>query len=88
MILSAAMLVVATLVLFLLITPASREFLLSHLAAAAEWAAAYAPLSYVVFAAILAAPLIAWLVMSNGPKVQAPEDPLARYKHADDVLPD
>jgi len=82
------MLVVATLVLFLLITPASREFLFNHLAVAAEWAAEYAPLSYVIFAAILVAPLVSWLVVSKGPKAQAPEDPLARYKHADDVLPD
>ncbi len=82
------MLVVATLVLFLMITPASRAFIFDHLAGAGEWVAAWAPLSYVILGAVLLAPLVCAYVIKSGPKLQAPEDPLARYKNADDVMPD
>lgn len=80
--------VIVTIVMFLMIAPKSRTFILESISQAADWAVAWAPLSYVIILVILMAPLVSWYVISSGPKVTAPEDPLARYKNADDVLPD
>ena len=80
--------IIATAILFLLIMPACREFLFGSLSKSADWFVAWAPFSYIIVFIMLMAPLVCAYVVKSGPKLQEPEDPLARYKHSDDVLPD
>ena len=80
--------VIVTLVMFLLITSKTRGMILGGLFAFGEWVGAYAPFSYLVVLLILAAPVVSWHMVARGPKVQEPEDPMRKYRNADDVLPD
>lgn len=80
--------IVLTVILFVLIAPQSREFLLTSATGLSAWAARWAPGSYVILMAILFAPLVSWYMVARGPKVKPEEDPLARYKRAEDVITD
>jgi hypothetical protein len=44
------------------------------------------PLSYVVLALMAVAPLIAYIVLKSAPKIEEPENPLAKYKN--EILPE
>lgn len=74
-------------IFFLLISPKSRALLGVWMGDAGNWVVAWAPLSYLVIALAIVAPLAAALLMVKWPKVQEPENPLARYKY-DDVVED
>jgi len=52
------------------------------------WLHAWAPVSYLLIALVLAAPIASLKIMHSWPKHVEPEDPMARYRHADDVMED
>jgi hypothetical protein len=53
-----------------------------------EWIHAWAPYSYIILAILLAAPLVSMHIMHSWPERKEPEDPMARYRNADDVVED
>jgi hypothetical protein len=75
----------AFLIFFLLIAPKSRALLTGWMTDAGNWVVAWAPLSYIIVALVIAAPIAAMLLMVKWPKPVEPENPLARYKHEDVV---
>ncbi len=75
----------AFLVVFLLIAPKSRALLSGWMGDAGNWLTAWAPLSYILVALVIAAPIAAMVLMVKWPKPVEPENPLARYK-AEDVV--
>jgi hypothetical protein len=75
----------AFLVVFLLIAPKSRALLSGWMGDAGNWLTAWAPLSYILVALVIAAPIAALVLMVKWPKPVEPENPLARYK-AEDVV--
>ncbi len=50
---------------------------------AENWTVAWAPLSYIIIAFLLMAPIASLLIMTRWPKPVEPENPLAKYKHED-----
>ena len=50
--------------------------------------AKYAPFSYLILAIVILVPTIAALVLIKWPQPPEPENPLARYKGAEDVIED
>jgi hypothetical protein len=52
------------------------------------WLHAWAPFSYLLLVIILAAPVASFKIMHSWPKHVEPEDPMARYRHGDDVIQD
>lgn len=77
---------IAFIVFFLLIAPKSRAMLAAWVEDAGKWVIVWAPLSFIVIAIVLAASIAAAVLMVKWPKVEEPENPLARYKAAEDVL--
>ena len=73
---------------FLLLAPKSREAIGAVLVSAGDWMAKWAPYSYIVLAIIIIVPSIAALTLIKWPQPPEPENPLARYKNAQDVLED
>ena len=71
------------LVFFLMITPKFRAVLDVWLGDGQKWLTAWAPLSYMIVAAAIAAPFAVMFLMASWPKPVEPENPLARYKHED-----
>jgi hypothetical protein len=79
---------IAFLLIFALMIPQIKEPLFRNLGLSGDWFARYAPFSYIVLAMFVAAAIAATILMIKWPGVQEPEDPLAKYKKGDDVLPD
>ena len=77
--------IIATLVMFLFIAPASRTLIFSSVSAAVEWILAWAPFSYLLVLIVIVSPLVSWHLVAHGPPLKEPDDPLAKYRHADDV---
>jgi hypothetical protein len=76
---------IAFVVLFLLIGEKSRTLLTLWATDAQKWIVAWAPFSFIILALAIAAPIAALMLMVKWPKVQEPENPLAKYKN-DEVL--
>ena len=74
------------LLFFLLIAPQTRGFLTGVLGQSGDWIQNSAPFSYIILGALLAAGFFSLYLMIHWPKVEEPENPLARYKNADDVV--
>jgi hypothetical protein len=74
---------VAFTVLILLIAPKTRALLTGWMDNAQNWVVAWAPLSYLLIALLILAPVAAFLVMTSWPKPVEPENPMAKYKHED-----
>ena len=74
--------------IFAMLLPAARGMLDHALSGAGEWIGKYAPFSYVVLVIVLIVPIVATIVVMNAKAPPEPEDPLARYKNADDVVED
>lgn len=56
---------------------------------AATWFVAWAPYSFLIVIGIfLAAPVAPFIIMQLWPKVEEPENPMAKYRNADDVIVD
>jgi hypothetical protein len=62
-----------------LIMPTTKNLLSGRLGAFGEWLGAWAPLSYLIVALILAAPVAAIRMMATIPKQVEPENPMAKY---------
>jgi hypothetical protein len=74
--------------IFAMLTPAARSVVEHALSGGAEWTSKYAPLSYLALAMVLIAPIVAAIVVMNKKAPPEPENPLAKYKNATDVLED
>jgi hypothetical protein len=68
---------------FVLIAPASRDFLGGVLSDTGKWITAWAPFSYMIIAFLVAAAFASYHLMARWPQPEEPENPLARYKHDD-----
>ena len=75
-------------VFFLLIAPGSRAMMGTILVGAGDWIVKWAPYSYFLLMLVILIPAVAAMVLIKWPQPPEPEDPLARYKTADDVLED
>lgn len=73
---------------FVLIAPTTRHMLVGVVTGAGDWIDKWAPYSYLVLALVVIVPAIAAMVIIKWPEPPEPEDPLARYKTAQDVLED
>ena len=73
---------------FLMLSSKTREFIGGAFGSAGDFMAKYAPLSYLILAIVILVPTIAALVLIKWPQPPEPENPLARYKGAEDVLED
>ena len=73
---------------FLLLSSKSREFIGGAFEGAGDFLAKWAPLSYMILAVIILVPAIAALILIKWPQAPEPENPLARYKTAEDVIED
>ncbi len=71
---------------FLFIGPTSRAKITASLSSSGEWIQAWAPFSYIILAMLLFSPIIAVVVLKLSPKIEEPENPLAKYKN--EILPD
>jgi hypothetical protein len=65
---------------FVLISPASRAFLMASIAAASNWMTAWAPVSFILVSVAIAAPLIAIHLIRSWPVHVEPENPMAKYR--------
>jgi hypothetical protein len=52
------------------------------------WIHAWAPLSYLLILIVLIAPVVSMKLIHSWPKHVEPEDPMAKYRHSDDVVED
>ena len=73
---------------FVLLAPATRNMLLGVMTGAGDWIDKWAPFSYILLAVVVIVPSILALALIKWPQPPEPENPLARYKAADDVLED
>ena len=73
---------------FILLSSKSREFLGNVFAGAGDFIDKWAPFSYIVLAIIVLVPVIAAITLIKWPQPPEPENPMARYKGAEDVLED
>ena len=73
---------------FLFLSSKSREFIGGAFNAAGDFMGKWAPYSYIVLAIIVLVPTVAALVLIKWPEPPEPENPLARYKAASDVIED
>jgi hypothetical protein len=65
---------------FLLIAPGSREALAAKVGVSTEWIHIWAPFSYVLIGLLLMGPFVGIAVLKCAPKIEEPENPLAKYK--------
>ena len=73
---------------FLLIAPKSRALITGSLSQAGDWVDKWAPWSYLLVAILVLVPAVAAVVLVKWPQPPEPENPLARYKTAQDVIED
>jgi hypothetical protein len=52
------------------------------------WLHDWAPFSYLIILIIVAAPAVAVKIINSWPKREEPENPMAKYKNATDVVED
>jgi cobalamin synthase len=67
-------------VVMMLIGPTTRHLLSGRLGAFGDWLGAWSPISYVIVAVVLAAPIAAAQMMLTWPKHVVPESPMAKYR--------
>jgi len=75
-------------VMFLFLASGPRKMIFGVLTGAGDWVDMWAPYSYVALAVVVLVPAIAAIVLIKWPQPPEPENPLARYKDAADVLED
>ena len=73
---------------FLFLSSKSRAFIGGLFGGAGELLDKYAPLSYVALGVVVLIPILAALVLIKWPEPPEPENPMARYKAAQDVIED
>lgn len=67
-------------VVFILIAPQSRAFLAGVLTKTGESLNAWAPISYIALALLIAAPIASVFIVRSWPAREEPENPMAKYK--------
>ncbi len=73
---------------FLFLSSKSRAFIGGAFDAAGDFMAKWAPFSYIALAVVVLIPTVAALILIKWPQPPEPENPLARYKAATDVMED
>jgi len=73
---------------FLFLSSKSRAFIGGAFDAAGDLMAKWAPFSYLAVGIIVLIPTVAALLLIKWPQAPEPENPLARYKAAEDVMED
>lgn len=73
---------------FVLLAPKTRTMLGGVVMGAGDWIVKWAPYSYVLLLVVVVVPAVAALVIIKWPQAAEPENPLARYKNAQDVIED
>jgi O-antigen ligase len=73
---------------FVLLAPKTRTMLGAVVAGAGDWIVKWAPYSYFLLMIVVIVPAIAAIVLIKWPQPPEPENPLARYKAAQDVIED
>ena len=76
----------AFVLVFILIAPATRTFLVSCLTGVCAWLVSWAPFSFILLLILLAAPIVAIHLIKTWPEHQEPENPMAKYRN--DVIED
>ena len=71
---------------FLFLSPKVRDMMTARLGLSTEWITGWAPFSYIVIAILLMAPLVGIIVLKTAPKIEEPENPLAKYKREAELL--
>jgi len=74
--------------IFLLMTAHANGAMGSRVSAMLDWLHGWAPFSYLILGMLLLAPIACIKVMHSWPKRKEPEDPMAKYRHATDVMED
>jgi hypothetical protein len=74
--------------IFLVITAGSTGSLQERVGQTIAWIHAWAPFSYLIILILLLSPMVSLKIMHSWPKRVEPEDPMAKYRHRDDVLED
>jgi hypothetical protein len=74
--------------IFVLMTAKSTGALGARVDATLFWLHAWAPFSYLLLLILLAAPVVSLKIMNSWPKHKEAEDPMARYRHGEDVIDD
>jgi hypothetical protein len=74
--------------IFLFLNPKVREMITSRLGMSTEWISGCAPFSYIVIGLLFMAPLVGFIVLKTAPKIEEPENPLAKYKREAAMLDD
>jgi len=66
--------------IFLLISPPSRAFLLASMTGTSAWIASWAPFSYILLAIAAVAPIVGIYIIKSWPVHVEPENPMAKYR--------
>jgi hypothetical protein len=74
--------------IFMVITAKSNGAMGARVNQTLVWLHAWAPFSYILLLIVLAAPVVSFKIMHSWPKHEEPEDPMARYRHGNDVIDD
>jgi len=65
---------------FLLIAPASRAFLVGSVSGGSAWFWSWAPFSFILLAFVIAAPIVSIHMVRSAPLHVEPENPMAKYR--------
>ena len=65
---------------FIMLAPPTRNFILTHLAGAGGWLVAWAPISFILVAILIAAPIVSLILVHTWPVHEEPENPMAKYR--------
>lgn len=74
--------------IFLLMSAKSSGALGARVDRSLDWLHSWAPFSYILLLIVLVAPILSLKIMNSWPKHKEAEDPMARYRHPDDVIDD
>jgi hypothetical protein len=74
--------------IFVVLSSKSTGALGAHVDQTLAWMHAWAPYSYILLVIVLVAPVVSLKIMHSWPKLEEPDDPMARYRHGEDVLDD
>ena len=77
---------IAFLLLFVAISPASRNAVLGSLSQTGEWMHNWAPFSYILLAVLVAMAIASVVMTVTAPPRIEPENPLRKYRDQSDVM--
>jgi len=74
--------------MFVIMTAQSNGTLQARMDHTFSWIHSWAPFSYIIILLLMVCPVIMMKIMNSWPKRVEPEDPMAKYRHAKDVVED